>query len=85
MKHRLYITQHIFITYVYELKEENHPSNFFIPPQALAISQKMATYVLLYNLGQVLCFWNFFLAYIKISNGSLGGGSDHNKASTITG
>jgi hypothetical protein len=37
MKHRLYITRYIFITYVYELKGENHPGSFFIPPQALDI------------------------------------------------
>jgi hypothetical protein len=30
MKHRLYITRYIFITYVYELKGENHPGSFFI-------------------------------------------------------
>jgi hypothetical protein len=36
MKHRLYITRYIFITYVYELKKGNHPGSFFIPPQALA-------------------------------------------------
>jgi hypothetical protein len=37
MKHRLYITWYIFIAYVYELKGENYPSSFFIPPQALSI------------------------------------------------
>jgi hypothetical protein len=35
MKHRLYITRYIFIAYVYELKAENHPGPFFIPPQAI--------------------------------------------------
>jgi hypothetical protein len=35
MKHRLYVIRYIFITYVYELKGENNPGSFFIPPQAL--------------------------------------------------
>jgi hypothetical protein len=38
MKHRLYITRHIFITYIYELKGENHLGSFFIPPQALSMT-----------------------------------------------
>jgi hypothetical protein len=40
MKHRLYITRYIFITYVYELKGENHPGSFLIPPQALCIDPR---------------------------------------------
>jgi hypothetical protein len=45
MKHRLYITQYIFITYVYELIGENHSGSFSILLQALLIYIYIYTHI----------------------------------------